>query len=238
MRIITIGLIMILAGSMSAQKGKTIISYKKGACMGKCPVYSITVDEKGLLTYHGIVNVDKIGLYSRQLTTKEFKKVKRKFRRAKFHKLDEEYGMDVMDAAMTTFVNNEAKENKKITVKLDMPKRLIKAEGYIKSLVTESAELPYTWKKEVAPRSSTPQGRKEMAERMIIVQLNAGVEFNSWAKKYKPYNVRLIKKIVPNRPLYLVAFNHATIQLPQLLKKMKVDEAVHTAEENKQVKMR
>ena len=227
---------MMLAGNISAQKANTIISYKKGACMGKCPVYSITVDEKGLLSYHGIINVDKIGLYSRQLTPKEFRKVKCKFKRAKFHKLDEKYGMDVMDAPMTTFVYNEAKLNKKIKVKMEMPKRLQKSEKYLQSLITDSEEITYTWKKEEGPQSSF--GRKEMAERMIIVQLNSGVEIKSWLNEYKTYNVRMIKKIVPNRPLYLLAFNHASIQLPQLLWKMKEDEAVHSAEENKQVKMR
>lgn len=227
---------MLLTGTINSQKAETIISYKKGACMGKCPVYSITVDAEGRLVYHGLVNVEKAGLYSRQLTKKEFKKVKCKFKKARFHKLDEKYGMDIMDAPMTTYKYKSPKIEKTIKVKTDTPKKLLKAEQYLQSLITDTDEITYTWEKEEGPSDSF--GRKEMAERMIIVQLKPDVNVDAWLKKYQKYNVRNLKKIVPNRPLYLLAFNHATIQLPQLLSRMNKDEDVDSAEENKKIKMR
>ncbi len=229
-------LMIFMAAGVTAQKNETIIFYSKGACMGKCPVYSVTVSENGYMKYEGVMNVDKLGTYGRQLTKKEFKKLKKRFRKAKFHKLDEKYGMDVMDAALTTFKYKSDNVDKKILVKLEPPKNLKKAEAYVQELITDTDELSYEWTQISAPSSNF--GRKEMPEKTIIVDLHSTVNLEEWLKKYEKYGVRQIKKIIPNKKMILVAYNPATIQFEQILKRFRQDPDVNEAEENKQIKPR
>jgi hypothetical protein len=213
--------------------------------MGKCPVYTIAINENGLLYYHGIFNVEMLGKFERQLSKKEFRKVKRKFKKAKLQKLDNEYGMNIMDAPMTTvkyFSNNFSKT---IKIKSEIPEKIIKAESYLKKLIENEGD-DYQWRvleepiiqKEMEDSALDGSGRKEMERPKIIVQLNAGVDSDSWIKKYQDYDLKVEKRISPNRPLFLLIFDNSSIDVSRLLEKLNRDQSVSAAEINKKIKLR
>ena len=244
MRMLVVGIIFILASTVEAQESNNIILYKKGACMGKCPVYTISVKENGTLAYHGVMNVDMIGKFERQLSKKEFRKIKRKFKKAKLNKLEDEYGMNIMDAPMTT-VKYSAKYSKSIKIKSEIPEKLVKAEEYLLSLVKNDNNL-FTWAKIDQPNSEKKiedsvlkgSGRKEMNRPNIIVQLNSNDDIEKWLTKYADYDLKLEKRLSPNRPLYLLMFDNSSIDALKLVEMLNNDDHMDTAELNKKVQMR
>lgn len=214
---------------------ESFIKYSKGACMGQCPVYSIQVNKSGLLTYQGILNVERQGIWKRQLSKKEFRKLSRKFNCAKLGKLDDEYGTEIMDAPMTTLTYEGKKINKTIKVKGEKPEKLINVESYLHQLLEDDQNNPYEWSVEESPMKF---GEQDLAGRTIIIELNEGVIFDEWVVKYDQYGVKLERQLSPILPLFLISFNQTTIQQRQLLVQFTRDKEVKSAEANKKVKMR
>ncbi len=236
MKFLALSLFTFFSFYVNSQSTEIIISYNKGACMGKCPVYSISVDNQGLLRYDGKLNVEKIGIYKTQLTDKEMKKLLCKFEQAKINQLDDNYGMDIMDVQMTTIAYKDSTMQKIIMSKIELPKKLMKAETYLQSLTKDSKNKKIKWTREEEVEKNL--GRKEMVEKLVIVQLNEETIIENWIKKYSKYGLRLNKQITPNQPLYLVHFDPKTIQIGKLLKQLNADVDVKSAEENKKVEMR
>lgn len=232
-------IIFAMVTPLMAQEGNELIKYKKGACFGQCPVYNITVSPEGKLTYVGKRFVDKEGTYKRVLSKKEFRKLKRKFKRAKISKITMEENQ-IQDAASNTF----AYEDQMIKLVMGTPKKLKKAEDYLLSLSPLQEDANYAWaisqKPKVKPEKKGGQrpGRIENANQEIIVELKTGVDIQAWLKKYHKDGISLKKKLTPNRELYLLSFRPRTSDFNTLLKKIKSDEEVDTAEANKKVEMR
>jgi len=239
MRILILVLLMTQVPSTAQED---LLTYKRGACYGKCPVFNIEVSNEGLLTFEGRRFVKKEGTVTRKLSKKEFRKLKRKLKRAKFHTLEDQYGMNITDVSMTTIKYTGSKGSKQIKSKMNMPKKLKKLEQYLLSLTPQNEEVAYAWQEveteEMSPtssptRPSSPVGRKELAQQTLIVELKASTNFDEWLKKYDKYGVRLNKKIVPNRPLFLLRHDPKTIQITALLKQIKQDTDVVEAQLNK-----
>ena len=236
MRLITISLLVVMAGIGKAAEPTNLISFKKGSCMGKCPVYSITIDQSGLLTYHGILNVDNIGTWTRKLDAKELRKLKRKLRRTRFHKLENEYGMNLMDAPQTTFTYETKDIQYLIKAKMDMPKKLVKLESFLKVFRKTEHNTSLTWVEKVDEKADS--GRKESLIPNIIVQFAPEVNKDSWTLNYRAYKVKIIRRIAPNRELFLVGYDEGSIKMDQLIEKFTNDALIISAEANKKVKMR
>ncbi|GLR18376.1 DUF6438 domain-containing protein [Portibacter lacus] len=238
MNIITCLVFMILQTPSNVAGETPYIQFKKGACMGECPVYQITVDHDGKLTFKGVRFTNKDGIYERMLTKKEFRKLKCTFKKSKLKKFEDGYGLDVMDASASTLTVNKKNFTKTIVSKIGMPEKLEKAEAYLVSLSPQSANAAYEWTTIKESNSPVISGRKEIAAKEIILQLKPNVTIESWVTKYKKYGVQVNRQIVPNRPLYLLRYDPKTVQFTQLLKKMNTDIDVDSAEENKKVEMR
>lgn len=55
-----------VAAAMSS-KGLTVVSMRRGACFGRCPEYILILQRDGTAEYHGVRNVDKVGIYKKSL---------------------------------------------------------------------------------------------------------------------------------------------------------------------------
>ncbi|WP_235298404.1 DUF6438 domain-containing protein [Portibacter marinus] len=212
----------------------------KSACFGECPVYEISVDEDGLFQFHGKQNTAVEGELSRQLTNKELKKLSCKIKKAKFNKLDDQYGMNVTDVPVTHFTYHTDEFSKNIKVKTDMPRRLEKLEKELIELSPLNTNAHQTWNK-IDMKYKTEQanaGRKESLEPTIIVELRVEADFHKWISKYRKYGVQLDKRIAPNRSLYVIRHDHSSIHYSKLIKLLNADQKVVTAELNEKVKLR
>lgn len=235
MRILSLLVLMSLASLSNGQEEKVLVSYSKGPCFGQCPIYSITVSEEGLITFVGERFLAQVGTYERELSKREFRKLKCLFRRAKMRKIPSLDESNIMDAQTTRIKYKDQFIERKTAT----PSRLQRAENYLLALSPLAEQATYQWK--VKPKDVELMEEnevKELAQQEIIIQMNPNEDFNSWLKDYSKYGLSLKKKLVPNRELYLLAYEPKILSFKGVLKKLNSDPAVQSAEENKKVEQR
>jgi hypothetical protein len=100
-------LLFLLAGLFSSCSSKKIprdlseleikIELNKGPCYGTCPVYTLTIYEKGILEYHGIQNVDKMGYFVKRMEKEAFNELINSFETADLTQYEDRYRNPVSD---------------------------------------------------------------------------------------------------------------------------------------------
>ncbi len=73
--------------SVQQENSNRIIQLTKKRCLGKCPVYDVFIDKEGMLSYNGIDNVEKKGIYKIKITDKELRELQLLFSEARFEEL-------------------------------------------------------------------------------------------------------------------------------------------------------
>ena len=59
----------------SLTQEKVIITYSKGKCLGKCPVFDLYIYNNGRVVYNGIDNVDKKGVLETFVSLEKLKRI-------------------------------------------------------------------------------------------------------------------------------------------------------------------
>ena len=100
------------------------ISFKRGPCMGKCPVFTLEVDEKGMATLFGAKYARLEGEHTKKLTATELTELQKLVADSKFMSLEDRYDSGILDAPSTTMMVKSAKGEKKIVLRGTMPDAL------------------------------------------------------------------------------------------------------------------
>lgn len=119
----------------TAEAAQEIIEYTQGKCKD-CPTYLMKVLTDGTVQYSGAKGVDKIGDFTRKLTTKEYTKLIRAVRKIKFptnSKQGLSRGAGVMKAL--TFMQNGSKQR---AIFSDAPKDMKKTLSILESIANSS----------------------------------------------------------------------------------------------------
>lgn len=120
------------AGQEAIQPTKTMtetaipvnITFKRGPCMGKCPVYTLQVDENGAASLLGAKYARMEGENTKKLTTVEATELQQIIADAKFMSLDDRYDSGILDAPSTTMIVKSAEGEKTIMLRGTMPDAL------------------------------------------------------------------------------------------------------------------
>ncbi|MDB4286097.1 DUF6438 domain-containing protein [bacterium] len=68
-----------------------VLYLERTVCFGTCPVYTMTVNSRGKVTFHGIRNVDFMGNFEKNLSKKQVKRLAFLIDSGDFWKYDEVY---------------------------------------------------------------------------------------------------------------------------------------------------
>ena len=107
-----------------AKEENKLISLRKTACFGDCPVYEVSIDKEGNVTYNGIQYVLEEGIREFKLTEEELKTLNDKLSKKDFSSFKDSYdNPDIMDLASTYLIYKD----KQIQIRLwkDIPDELI-----------------------------------------------------------------------------------------------------------------
>lgn len=129
--------------SASREFENTTIEMSKSACFGPCPIYNITLNEKGEVSYNGKQHVDKIGKYRKQITPEEALTIIKAFN-ADFWAFENEYTAAVTDMPTTTVTFTVDKKTKTVIDYFGAPAKLKELEKLLQNI----AESPDGWQKE------------------------------------------------------------------------------------------
>lgn len=210
---------------------KMIIEMTKGACFGSCPVYSLKIYENGLMHYEGIKNVERLGLFAKQLSKAKLEKVKQAFLDNNFWYYRSIFKSEIPDAATVSLTYIRGGVRKTVLGKDNRPLKI----KTIEDVLTNFANSKGGWSKKRGPISRTPEN---VVPNEMIVQLVEGTDPNLWMQGYEEIGLFVVKKLGPESPYLQVSFDAEKITLDSCLEKVRADAQVVSADYNRIVPSR
>ncbi|MEO0733673.1 MAG: DUF6438 domain-containing protein [Bacteroidota bacterium] len=219
----------------NADKYDLRISYHRGACYGRCEVYSLDVYENGLLLFKGERFTDRPGVWEKSIDRRRVVGLLDSFERAGFADFPRNFRSRIPDAPAIEFTYKDAagevfrtsfkEESTAYLEALDQAmRRLAGLPGYRQV----SDDLP--------GNGLQPTGNSERQE--VIVQLADGVNVNTWLVNYGKQNVQFKKRLSPNSPYYLLTADPNLMGAEELLDFLRQDASVVSAQLNNRVNPR
>jgi len=123
-------------GTTKISDDQLLIQLEKTPCFGKCPVYTIQIDQKGNGLFKGVENTDYQGLYSFRLSKKQLEQLETSFKQSGFFEMEDTYHAYVSDLP-TIYLTYQAAGGvkKKIMDYYGAPQELKDLERQIETLV-------------------------------------------------------------------------------------------------------
>ncbi len=100
------------------------ITFKRGPCFGKCPVFTLQVDENGAASLLGAKYARLEGEHTKQVTADELAELQKLVADSKFMTLEDRYDSGILDAPSTTLMVKSAKGEKTVVLRGTMPDAL------------------------------------------------------------------------------------------------------------------
>ena len=205
------------------------IVYSKGSCFGKCPIFTLTVYNSGLVKFNGRRYTGMDGKHEMQLDKKKYAEIVNKFRENRFWRFNDTYDMDLVDAAMTTVSFSDKGKNKTVKGKSGFPDKLIELTKELDKLVKDKE----SWVMVDKPKRANT--KEEVIENQIILKTGDGMIMSRWLQEYKKYGLRLMKRIGNDNSTWLVRFDKNKINPKDMLKMIQEDKYISNAEFNVKV---
>jgi hypothetical protein len=118
------------------------ISLERTACFGFCPVYQITVESNGTVTYQGEMFVAVEGEQSSQISQDQIRQIARQLESIDFLSLQDEYtdrgATDMPSAILTLQVNGETKRVVHYHGDFSAPEKLTRLENLIDEITNST----------------------------------------------------------------------------------------------------
>ncbi len=118
-------------GAQAAIPEDTLIRLERTACYGTCPVYTVTIDAHGAVTYEGIEYVRVKGRQTGRIPVARVAAILDTARRIRFFALADRYARPVTDLPTTFVTITEAGRSKKVEDYTDAPDGLRQLEREI-----------------------------------------------------------------------------------------------------------
>lgn len=114
-----------------------LFKIEKTPCFGDCPVFKVSINETGKVTYKGIENVLAIGVQEFQLSDKEFNTLKEKLEKNNFSSFQKKYDNPKIMDLPSTFISYNGEQ---IEVRLwsdEVPTELIDVKEYVEGILLD-----------------------------------------------------------------------------------------------------
>lgn len=205
---------------MNLRDTTVVASMEKGPCYGRCPVFTLSIYENGIVAYEGKRFTDREGTFYRKLDKKELASLREKFRQADFFSFNRVYPSRIPDMATVSISYKEGGKSATVMGKEGRPEAVMELENYLDKIANTG---------EWVARTRT---EKNESINEIIVQLKEEVNIPTWMEKYRELEVDPFRKLTPNANNWLIRFNTEKISAEEMLKLLHLDEDVISAELN------
>lgn len=210
------------------------VQYHQDACFGRCPVYTLSLYDNGLLVYQGERFTEKPGLWYRLIGQRETQELIDSFQNLDFASYPSTFPSRVPDmAARSLRYIDESGRDHKTTFKEERPDQLLElAERMLAMAEAEG------FKKYDGPNSGIFGETPDLAPQEIIVELQASVNAAAWIVNYSKQNVQLKERISPGSDYYLITADPNLMDADELLPILRQDPEVMSAQRNQQLSPR
>lgn len=216
-----------------------VASIDRGPCFGKCPIYTMQVYKDGKVVYTGERFTTKLGTYEKKLDDKEFKALIKLFASADFFNFQEEYASEIPDLAHVSIYYSNGKESKKVGGKENRPPSLMQLQ-YALEKIAESPDWTLIQAAESQGENVDERNQEQKSEIIkseIIIEPKPGT-LSKFLQDWDAKTVYLTDRITEDGRLWLIKFNTAKFDPEEMLKLIKGDERIISAEFNKKLQTR
>ena len=209
-------------------------SFHQGVCFGQCPVYTLDVYPNGLLVYRGERFTERPGTWEKSVDRRRVTGLLDSLRRADLGQYPRSFKSrlpDMSSTSLTVYADDGAATP--VSFKEEAPEELKLLSASFQALAGGEG-----WRQvsETTEDGRQVPGLNDREE--IIVQLKEGEDAGAWAGKYGKQDVRLARRINPNGQYYLITSNPNLMGADELLKFLRRDAAVVSAQLNQRVELR
>ena len=121
----------------SSQERVLLISMKKTACYGTCPVYELQIYSDLAVNLKGEMHLDKIGIFEAKISRGRLEQIQTMFREADFFSFQDKYSEKITDLPTTYVYFNDSGQEKKVMDYYGAPEALKNLEKELSSFLEE-----------------------------------------------------------------------------------------------------
>jgi hypothetical protein len=138
--------------------------------------------------------------------------------------------MNIADLPTTTLSYSDKDKIKTIKSKSGFPQPVDSLEKKLISMIKQDG-----WIQTDIPVEEAAPKNEVLIKNELIIKGNEQMILVRWLREYAAYEMKIVRRLGPDSPLWLVTFNEDKIDPDELLKKIKEDPNIETVEFNKKV---
>ncbi|MEM6395302.1 MAG: DUF6438 domain-containing protein [Bacteroidota bacterium] len=207
--------------------------YNQSVCFGRCPVYTLSLYENGLLIYQGERFTDKPGTWYRLLGRGETEQLISALDALDFKGYPSNFPSQIPDLAQRTvsYITKDGQEYRS-GFKENVPDELLAVADQMKELGDANNFTKYEGPLDLFGEEP------DLAPKEIIVELRPGVNPQEWIVNYAKQNVQYKERLTPNSNYHLILADPNLMDDDELIGFLREDPDVVSAQKNRQVSPR
>jgi hypothetical protein len=198
---------------------QAIITLEKTGCLGKCPVYQMTIYADRSVTFRSWAHTLVDSTAASNLSEQQYQHLVEAFEVNDFMSLDTIYEERIMDAPFMHLTY----QNKRVSCRGDAPLIFNTLARQTERIAEQLGWLP----------TNDDEGN---ASSEIIIELSEDTTPESLIAQFVDYELTFVKKVTPTKPYYL--FSITGDKNPQILEAIKNNLSVKSAQWNHQLRKR
>ncbi len=208
------------------QKESPTIVYSKGPCFGECPIFTLTIYNTGLAKFNGRKFTHMDGKYEKQLKNNEYVELVKTFRKNRFWRFDDTYGMDIVDAPTTTISFSDEGKSKTVKGKNGFPEKFKELRTMLDTLIhTEE-----NWIQIDKPKRDVK--KSEIIDNQIVIKISKSMILSRWLQQNKKHTIRLQGRVGNDNKTWIIRFDKNKVKPEAMLKMLREDKDIESAEFN------
>lgn len=210
--------------------------YSQGGCFGRCPIYTLSIYDNGLVVFEGERFTEKEGTWQKLLPRAKFAELMEDMEAAGFAGFPQVFPSAVADLSTKKmfYHRKSTGENFSTSWKESSTSKLEDIASKMR-LIAEAADFKFV-SEDLREKRQNPLGlNKQVAKQELIVQLARGVAPEAWVVKFNQIGLQYKSRITPNNTYYLFDADPNRMPINEQLDLIRSDEDVLGAQTNKQV---
>ncbi len=211
--------------------GNLKLTYSRGACFGTCPVFVMEVYDNGFAKLNGKQYVDKRGLWHLELSPAQKQNFMEAFKKADLLNKDPEYKSNIPDLPRVTFIQHDGSNETRVTGKENMPEELKALAKTLDQIIKSNQWVAIDG--ELVKQDDPNVNLDE-----ILVQFKANTTLPVWFQDKKTMGIWLKERVSEENNSWIIGYKRSEYKPDEILKLLKKDKGIKSAEFNKKVQNR
>lgn len=202
-----------------------LVEMSKGPCFGRCPVYTFTIYDNGIMTYEGQRFTDRQGMYIKKVDDGDLKMLKSMLKDANLRQFRDAYRATLPDLQSVAITYYEDDLLKTIIGKDGRPEPVMNIQYELEKFADSEG-----WELHTPSREGLPE---YIVENELRVTLEEGVDARAWARKYRKQGMMVIRSMSASNNSWLMEYDADRNDPTEVLAIVQADLEVATAEFNR-----